>query len=134
MRWTLLAAIFGGVGVALGAFGAHALKGRLSPEDLAVFDTAVRYQFIHALALIGCDVIGLWLAAANPGSSGDSSTALRVAGWCFVGGIAVFSGSLYALVATGIRKLGMVTPIGGVAFIVGWVALGIAAWQARSGP
>jgi len=128
----LFAAIFGGIGVLLGAFGAHALKGRLSAEDLVIFETAVRYQFIHALALIGCDVIAVWQSGGTP-SSAAQSTSIRVAGWCFVAGIALFSGSLYALVATGVRKLGAVTPVGGLAFIVGWVALGVAAWQSRGG-
>ena len=128
MRWTIWAAIFGGLGVALGAFGAHALKERLSATDLVVFETAVRYQFIHALALMGCDMVASW----SSGSGSSPSTASRVAGWCFVVGIVLFSGSLYALVATGVRKLGAVTPLGGVAFIAGWVALGIAAWQTRA--
>jgi len=90
--------------VALGAFGAHALKSRLTPEMLAVFETGVRYQAYHAL--------GLLLLAALRGPD--------KAAWCFVGGIALFSGSLYLLALTGERRLGMVTPVGGVLFLAGW--------------
>jgi uncharacterized membrane protein YgdD (TMEM256/DUF423 family) len=91
--------------VALGAFGAHALKNRLTPEMLTVFETGVRYQAYHALALL------LLAALRGPDK----------AAWCFVGGIVLFSGSLYALALTGVRWLGAITPIGGVLFLVGWV-------------
>jgi uncharacterized membrane protein YgdD (TMEM256/DUF423 family) len=90
--------------VALGAFGAHALKSRLSPEMLAVFETGVRYQAYHALGLLA-------LAALRGPDK---------AGWCFVGGIVLFSGSLYLLALTGERRLGMVTPLGGLLFLAGW--------------
>jgi len=95
--------------VALGAFGAHALKGRLSPEALAVFETGVRYQAYHALALL--------LLAALRGPDR--------AAWCFVGGIVLFSGSLYALALTGVRWLGAVTPLGGLLFLAGWLLLAL---------
>ena len=103
------------VGVALGAFGAHALRERLSPEDLAIFETGVRYQMYHALALFAV----AWAASRWPG------TAVNVAGWMFVVGVFVFSGSLYALVFTGTRWLGAITPLGGVALLLGW---GLLAW------
>ena len=112
----VLGGVFGFLAVALGAFGAHGLKGRLTPEDLAIFETGVRYQMYHALAL-------LLLAASfarNPG------TAYSLAGWGFLIGILVFSGSLYLMLFTGQRWLGAVTPMGGVAFLVGWLAL---AWS-----
>ena len=113
-----IGALMGFVGVGLGAFGAHALKGRLSPDMLAVFETGVRYQMYHALALLG-------IAALMTRSEGR---AVLVAGWSFTAGILIFSGSLYALALTGVTMLGAVTPIGGVAFLIGWAALAIAAF------
>lgn len=124
MLWTLwvgLGALFAAIGVGLGAFGAHALKLRLSPEDLAIFEVAVRYQMYHALALIGVGAVAMRI---------DSSL-VKAAGWAFVIGILIFSGSLYALLGTGARMLGAVTPIGGVAFIAGWLMLSIAAFKAQ---
>jgi uncharacterized membrane protein YgdD (TMEM256/DUF423 family) len=114
-------ALYGATGVVLGAFGAHALASRLSDSNLAVWDTAVTYQLTHALALL---VVGLLTRAPAPGSP---STALNIAGWGFLVGVVLFSGSLYALALGGPRMLGPVTPIGGVAFITGWVALLIGA-------
>ena len=111
-------ALMGFVGVALGAFGAHGLRGRLSPEMLAVFETGVRYQMYHAIAL-------LVLAALMSRWDG---WAVQVAGWSFTAGILLFSGSLYALALTGVTTLGAITPIGGVAFLVGWAALAYAAF------
>ncbi|MEQ1909882.1 MAG: DUF423 domain-containing protein [Vicinamibacterales bacterium] len=111
-------ALMGFVGVGLGAFGAHALKGRLSPDMLAVFETGVRYQMYHALALLAT-------AALMSRSEGRS---VVVAGWSFTAGILIFSGSLYALALTGVTILGAVTPIGGLAFLIGWAALTIAAF------
>ncbi len=113
-------AVLGAVGVGAGAFGAHALRTRLAPEMLAVFETGVRYHLMHALALLA---VG-WAAARWPGP------AVTAAGWLFVAGILLFSGSLYALALTGVRTLGLVTPAGGVAFILGWIALVWAAWRA----
>lgn len=101
--------------VALGAFGAHALRARLSPEDLAIFETGVRYQMYHALALFAV----AWAASRWPG------TAVNAAGWMFIVGVLIFSGSLYALVLTDTRWLGAITPVGGVALILGW---GLLAW------
>lgn len=116
MTFTLIAALAGFLGVGLGAFGAHGLRSRLSPEMLAVFETAVRYQMYHALALM--------LTAAAIGRVGDARL-LVVAGWFFVAGILLFSGSLYALALTGVSMLGAITPIGGLAFLVGWACLAL---------
>ena len=113
-----IGALMGGVGVAIGAFGAHGLKGRLSPDMLAVFETGVRYHMYHALAI---------LATAALMSRLDGRAA-HVAGWSFTAGIFIFSGSLYALALTGTTMLGAITPIGGVAFLLGWAALAIAAF------
>lgn len=115
-----LAAFAGFTGVALGAFAAHGLKGRLSPEYLAVFQTGVHYQLVHALALFGVALLTLHLP----------SRLLAGAGWAFVLGILLFSGSLYALTLSGIGTLGIITPFGGVAFLVGWLCLGLVAWRA----
>jgi uncharacterized membrane protein YgdD (TMEM256/DUF423 family) len=106
-----------GFAVALGAFGAHALRARLRPEDLATFEVGVRYQMYHALALL----------AVSWAMSRLESPAVPAAGWFFVAGIALFSGSLYVLVVTGQRWLGAITPLGGVAFLIGWALL---AWSA----
>ncbi len=112
----LAGALAGLVGVAFGAFGAHGLRGRLSPDMLAVFETGVRYQMYHALALM--------LTALIAGQVGGR--AIAAAGWLFVGGIVLFSGSLYLLAVTGITVLGAITPIGGVALLLGWLCLAIA--------
>ena len=107
--------------VAAGAFGAHALTGTLTTEALATFETAARYQMYHALALLAA----AWVADRWPG------TAARAAGWLFLAGIVVFSGSLYLLSLTGTRWLGAVTPLGGLAFLAGWLALGWAVVRAK---
>lgn len=115
-----LAALLGGLAVALGAFGAHALEARISAQLLQTFETGVRYHFYHALALIAVvAAVARW----------PHATLAVAAGWLFVAGIVVFSGSLYLLALTGIRWLGAITPIGGVAFIAGWVCLALAAWR-----
>ncbi len=115
-----IGSLSGALAVTLGAFGAHALRDQLSAENLATFETAVRYQLYHALALLGVAVaIARW----------PSSTWPTLAGWLFIAGIVLFSGSLYALVFSGARWLGAVTPFGGVAFIAGWACLALAAWQ-----
>jgi uncharacterized membrane protein YgdD (TMEM256/DUF423 family) len=106
--------------VALGAFGAHALKARLAPDLQAVWQTAVQYHAWHALGLLGA---GLFLLQ-RPGAAGAA-----LAAWLFLAGIALFSGSLYTLALTGARGLGAVTPFGGVAFLAGWLALAWAAWR-----
>lgn len=100
-------------GVALGAFGAHGLKGRLAPDLLAVYETGVRYHLIHGLALF----VSAWLAGE------DDTRAARIAGILFATGILLFSGSLYVLALTGVRALGAVTPLGGLAWIAAWLLL-----------
>ncbi|ANI63000.1 uncharacterized membrane protein YgdD (TMEM256/DUF423 family) [Pseudomonas sp. PvR086] len=115
----MLAAFFGFTGVALGAFAAHGLKNRLTPEYLAIFHTGVTYQLVHTLALLGVAL----LATQIPGRL------ITWAGASFALGIVLFSGSLYLLTMTGVSKLGIVTPFGGLAFLVGWVCLGLAAWR-----
>jgi uncharacterized membrane protein YgdD (TMEM256/DUF423 family) len=115
-----LGAASGFVAVAAGAFGAHALRARLAPDLLAVFETAARYQMYHALALLAV----AWVAARWPGPLP------AWAGWLFVTGTVLFSGSLYALALSGIRWLGAITPLGGAAFLAGWVCLALAARHA----
>lgn len=114
-----LGAGFAFLAVAAGAFGAHALRARLTPEHLAVFETGARYQMYHALALLA---VG-WVAAQRPGD------AVTAAGWLFVAGIVLFSGSLYLLALSGVGWLGAVTPLGGAAFLGGWASLAWAAWR-----
>ncbi len=123
MAWMAWGALLAGLAVAAGAFGAHGLEGRELPAENGheVFETAVRYQMYHALALVGL--------GAFQGHLG--SRRAQLAGWAFLLGIAVFSGMLYAYVFTGIKWLGAIVPIGGVSFIVGWGVLAYAAWQAR---
>jgi uncharacterized membrane protein YgdD (TMEM256/DUF423 family) len=107
--------------VILGAFGAHALRNRIVPDMLGVFEIGVRYQMYHALALLAVGLaVGRWPAPA-----------ITVAGWLFIAGTLVFSGSLYILALTGARWLGAVTPLGGVALIAGWLAL---AWGVATRP
>ncbi|AZE26447.1 MULTISPECIES: DUF423 domain-containing protein [Pseudomonas] len=115
----MLAAFFGFTGVALGAFAAHGLKNRLSAEYLAIFHTGVTYQLVHTLALLGVAL----LATQIPGRL------MTWAGASFAIGILLFSGSLYLLTLTGFSKLGIVTPFGGLAFLIGWLCLGLAAWR-----
>jgi len=112
-----LGALFALLGVALGAFGAHGLRATLSPADLATFETGVRYQMYHAFGLF----VVAWAASRWAGAP------VHWAGWLFVAGIVVFSGSLYTLVLTGHRWLGAVTPLGGLCFLAGWALL---AWSA----
>ncbi|MFN0121638.1 MAG: DUF423 domain-containing protein [Blastocatellia bacterium] len=109
------------IGVAAGAFGAHALKTRVDAEMLAVFETGVRYQMYHAFGLI---------AAALAYARWPSQT-MTTSGWLFIAGILLFSGSLYLMTFTGLRWLGAITPLGGVAFLAGWGCLAWAAWNAR---
>lgn len=117
--WLLLSAFAGFSGVAMGAFAAHGLKSRLSADYLAVFQTGTHYQLIHALALLGVAI----LAPIAPGRL------VNLAGGFFAVGIVLFSGSLYALTLSGIAKLGIITPFGGLAFLAGWACLGVAAWR-----
>lgn len=113
----LVGALAGFTGVTLGAFGAHALRTRLSPEMLAVFETGVRYQMYHAFAIL---IVALVMARMG-------GWMISTAGWLFVAGIVLFSGSLYLLALTGVTVLGAITPLGGVAFLVGWALLALAA-------
>jgi uncharacterized membrane protein YgdD (TMEM256/DUF423 family) len=105
--------------VGIGAFGAHALRDRLTPDVLAIFETGVRYHFYHALGLF---------AAAYAASRWAGGTA-NLAGWLFIVGIVLFSGSLYVLALSGVRWLGAITPLGGLAFLAGWAALGWTAYR-----
>lgn len=120
---SLAGAILALVAVALGAFGAHALRSRLGPDLLATFETGVRYHMYHALGLLLC----AWALDRWP------SPQIGWAGWLFVAGIVLFSGSLYLLTLTGARWWGAVTPLGGVAFLLGWICLawGIVAGSGR---
>ena len=120
--WFATGAVLCALGVVLGAFGAHGLRERLTADLLAVFETGVRYHLIHALGLLAV----AWAASRWPNAW------VGAAGWLFVAGIAVFSGSLYVLAVTGIRWLGAITPIGGVCLIAGWVVLAVGAL--RGGP
>jgi len=117
--WFAMGAFLAAVGVGLGAFGAHGLRSRVSPEMVAVWETGVRYHLVHALGLLAV----AWAVERWPGAG--------VAGWLLVAGTAVFSGSLYLLVLTGQRWLGAITPLGGVAFILGWLWLAWVALKTR---
>lgn len=115
-----IAALLGALSVAGGAFGAHALKGKLTESALASFETGIRYQMYHALALLLVAI----LIGQYPTAKG-----LVLVGWCFIAGIVLFSGSLYGLTLGGIKAFGPVTPLGGLALIAGW---GFLAWASRS--
>ncbi|GAX36591.1 DUF423 domain-containing protein [Nodularia sp. NIES-3585] len=115
-----IAAVLGGLSVAAGAFAAHALKEKISERSLEIFDTGARYQMYHALALL---LVALLISRAT-----SPQPMLIATGWLFIIGIAIFSGSLYALSLTGVKYLGAITPLGGVAFLVGWGTLAFAAW------
>jgi len=119
--FVLLGALLGGLSVAAGAFGAHALRAQLEPRMLEVFETAARYQMFHALALFAV----AWMIQQT------GAAAAHVAGWAFLVGIVLFSGSLYVMALTGVRGLGAITPIGGVAFMIGWGALAVAALKLK---
>ena len=109
----LIGALAALIGVGFGAFGAHGLRERLSPEMLAVFETGVRYQMYHAFAIL---IVAVALARLD-------APLVRAAGWSFTAGIVLFSGSLYTMALTGVTTLGAITPIGGVAFLIGWALL-----------
>ena len=114
-----LGAVLAGLAVAAGAFGAHGLRDRLAPDMLAVFETAARYQMYHALGLVAV----AWVTTRWP----DASAGL--AGWLFVAGIVLFSGSLYVLALSGVRWLGAITPFGGLCFLGGWGVLAWTVWR-----
>ena len=118
-----LAAILGGLSVAAGAFASHALRSKISDRSLEIFETGARYQMYHALALL---LVALLLSRTE-----SPSPTLIATGWLFIIGIAIFSGSLYALSLTGVKSLGAIAPIGGAAFIAGWGALAFAAWSLK---
>jgi len=120
-KFVLLGVVFAGLSVAAGAFGAHSLKSVISADRLVVFETAARYQMYHALALL---MVGGML-------SHIPERGLRVAGWCFVAGILLFCGSLYVIAFTGTRWVGAITPLGGAAFLVGWLVLAWNLWQKK---
>ena len=115
-----LGAISGMLAVAFGAFGAHALKNRLDDYALGVFETAVQYHFYHSLALLAVGI----LAISQP-----HTALLRSSGILFLVGLVIFSGSLYVLSLTGVRVLGAITPLGGLAFIAGWACLATVGWK-----
>jgi uncharacterized membrane protein YgdD (TMEM256/DUF423 family) len=115
-----LASLSGMLAVMLGAFGAHALKGKLDDYALGVFETAVQYHFYHSFALLAVGILAL---------SHPHTALLRSSGWLFLLGIVVFSGSLYVLSFTGARWLGAITPLGGLAFIAGWACLAATGWK-----
>ncbi|MFL3655688.1 MAG: DUF423 domain-containing protein [Halioglobus sp.] len=115
-----LASLSGMFAVIFGAFGAHALKGKLDDQAIKIFETAVQYHFYHSFALLMVGVIAL---------SQSQTVLLKSSGWLFVVGILVFSGSLYLLSLTGVRWLGAITPLGGLALIAGWACLAATSWK-----
>jgi uncharacterized membrane protein YgdD (TMEM256/DUF423 family) len=119
LSFAAVGALLGFLGVGAGAFGAHALRARLDPGALALFETGARYHLVHALALLGV----AWAATQWPGR------AVRAAGWLFIAGTVLFSGSLYLLALSGQRALGAITPAGGLCLLAGWLALAFAAWR-----
>jgi uncharacterized membrane protein YgdD (TMEM256/DUF423 family) len=122
--WITTGSFLAFVAVLAGAFGAHGLKTRLEPEALDIYEVAVKYQMYHSLALILVGVL-----------SYQPSAKLSAAAWAFVSGIIIFSGSLYLLALTGLRWLGAITPIGGVAFLIGWLVLTLKfSWTSRTDP
>lgn len=122
-HYLMAAALSGFIAVALGAFGAHGLKQRLSADLLAVYQTGVQYHFYHTFALLAVGLLMLHMPANN---------LLRWSGLLFIAGIVIFSGSLYVLSLTGVKWLGAITPLGGVAFLVAWLLLARAAWTGAS--
>lgn len=120
-RWLAVGAGLAGLGVAAGAFGTHALSGRIEPELLDVFATATRYHLVHALAL---------LAVGLAAERNHADPWWNAAGWLFTAGIVLFAGSLYLLALTGARWLGAVTPIGGASFLAAWAVMAVAALRA----
>lgn len=118
--FVLLGSLSAFTGVAFGAFGAHGLKARVSPEMLTVWQTGVQYHLVHALALLFIGILCSLLPEASQ---------VRTAGWMIVAGTVLFSGSLYVMVLSGMRGLGIITPFGGIAFLIGWLLLAVAAWK-----
>ncbi len=118
-----IASVYGGLSVVCGAFASHALKNKLSDRALEIWETGTKYQMYHALALL---IVVLLLSRPTP-----LPTALAISGWAFIVGTVLFSGSLYALALSGVKILGAITPIGGVALIAGWISLFFAAWELK---
>lgn len=118
-----VAAVCGGLSVAAGAFASHALQEKISDRALEIFEVGARYQMYHALALF---LVAILLTRTE-----SPPLSLIVCGWLFIIGIIIFSGSLYALALSGVKILGAITPVGGAAFIAGWVALAVAAWSLK---
>ncbi len=116
-KWLFVGAVNGFLSVLLGAFAAHLLKSKLEPRLFDVFEVGNRYHMYHSLALLAV----AWMAGRGP------SSLVGIAGMCFLLGIVLFSGSLYLLAVTGIKQLGIITPFGGLAFLVGWASLAVAA-------
>lgn len=117
--WIALGALNAAIAVAAGAFGAHGLRERLDARALEIFETGARYQMYHALAMVLAGIL----------ASSSLARGAHTAGWLFQAGIVLFSGSLYALALTGTKGLGAITPIGGLAFLVGWIWLAWSAWR-----
>ena len=126
MNWSVAGAVLLGVAVMIGAFGAHALREKLDAYSIGIYERAVFYHFVHALGLLA---IGLAIAA----HVAETSSA-NLAGWLLLIGFVVFCGSLYALALSGVRKLGAITPLGGLAFVAGWFAYAYALRGAVSPP
>ena len=119
-EWVIAGAVCAMVGVALGAFGAHGMSGWVAPDLLVIWETGARYQMYHAFGMFAVAIVaGQW--PQSPAS---------MAGWAFLAGVVLFSGSLYLMALTGIRLFGAITPLGGVAFIIGWATIGWSAWRA----
>lgn len=116
----IIAAILGGLSVAGGAFATHSLREKLTERALEIFETGARYQMYHALGLL---LVGIWLWQWK-----EAPLSLTIAGWGFIAGVALFSGSLYALSLSGVKWLGAIAPLGGLAFIIGWGCLAVSAW------
>lgn len=122
VAWSAFAALSMALAVVIGAFGAHALKARLSEEQLRWWETGARYHMVHGLGLFAVDLVSLL--------SAESSVLLTVSGGLMLAGTVLFSGSLYAMALTSVRKLGMITPLGGLCWIGAWLCLAVAAWSA----
>ncbi|HXE73061.1 MAG TPA: DUF423 domain-containing protein [Candidatus Nitrosotenuis sp.] len=118
-HWFALGAVLGALGVAAGAFGAHALREHLPPDRLSVYEVGARYHLVHSLALLAV-AFAAWRWPSG---------LVSAAGWLLLSGILLFSGSLYGLALTGVRLLGAITPLGGLCFLAGWLLLALSAWR-----
>lgn len=127
-NWILISGVFGFLGVALGAFGAHGLKNKLDADSIRVFQTGVHYHMTHAIALFALSL------ALNVSPTLGESRWTAIAAWSWIFGIVVFSGSLYALTLTGQTKFGAITPIGGLGFLLGWISIAILGFRLSTKP